>query len=83
MGRRFPRVRGDVPHNPKPMSTPNPFSPRARGCSPGVDRQFHGPEVFPACAGMFPCPAPLQRGYQGFPRVRGDVPSLAPRKPKR
>ena len=23
---------------------------------------------------MFPCSAPLQRGYQGFPRIRGDVP---------
>ena len=57
------------------MSLVNPFSPRARGCSPcrGLPKQPQ--QVFPACAGMFLAPDRSDLSTIGFPRVRGDVPS--------
>ena len=51
------------------------FSPRARGCSPRRRNQNHYCDVFPACAGMFPGFQAAMRNADGFPRVRGDVPT--------
>ena len=70
----FPRVRGDVPLNKKPVAEIILFSPRARGCSftrRGYRLYFL---VFPACAGMFLQPEIFRSVAEGFPRVRGDVP---------
>ena len=52
------------------------FSPRARGCSQhrGVLHAFL--QVFPACAGMFRWLTNGPMLSWGFPRVRGDVPSV-------
>ena len=71
---RFPRVRGDVPHEGGCLIALKEFSPRARGCSANSICLSVFIRVFPACAGMF-----LKRGIKGnltsgFPRVRGDVP---------
>ena len=53
------------------------FSPRARGCSLGISCFHIGIAVFPACAGMFPCVSPPCDQGARFPRVRGDVPTIA------
>ena len=50
----FPRVRGDVPHIQPSRILICEFSPRARGCSDEWILDPDTPEVFPACAGMFP-----------------------------
>ena len=70
----FPRVRGDVPQTRAPNATPNPFSPRARGCSGAGFASVPSRCVFPACAGMFLELAKWSRPRNCFPRVRGDVP---------
>ena len=72
----FPRARGDVP---EAMSSPphsTSFSPRTRGCSPGGDSTDQAELVFPAHAGMFPEEQRLWLSTAGFPRARGDVPSI-------
>ena len=73
----FPRVRGDVPRtlvqNPNGVG----FSPRARGCSHLFDLAEVSPEVFPACAGMFPARFTGGESVKRFPRVRGDVPTFS------
>ena len=70
----FPRVRGDVPRPPATRKRTAQFSPRARGCSvPCLACEFK-PPVFPACAGMFRFRYRRLWRFQGFPRVRGDVP---------
>ena len=78
MGRRFPRIRGDVPLGGKFSITDEAFSPHTRGCS-CPDRLRCGLlEVFPAYAGMF---QPVLRTLptpNGFPRIRGDVPIANP-----
>ena len=53
-GMRFPRVRGDVPLDPKKLRKTYPFSPRTRGCSYRCGFGRFDEPVFPACAGMFP-----------------------------
>ena len=50
----FPRVRGDVPDFAGVGVDLVEFSPRARGCSPMFIPWDCAPDVFPACAGMFP-----------------------------
>ena len=74
---RFPRVRGDVPDPVTPIRARSGFSPRARGCSCGRGGGIYSGEVFPACAGMFPGFQAAMRNADGFPRVRGDVPTVA------
>ena len=72
----FPRVRGDVPQG-RNTEKPKPrFSPRARGCSCTVTRTTSTVKVFPACAGMFLAFKLHILQGQGFPRVRGDVPTV-------
>ena len=70
----FPRIRGDVPGNPKPTSTTRRFSPHTRGCSRSQWRTKRGEVVFPAYAGMFLPPTRPGCAAPGFPRIRGDVP---------
>ena len=73
-GMRFPRVRGDVPLDPKKLRKTYPFSPRTRGCSYRCGFGRFDEPVFPACAGMFPTGTPPGTPATRFPRVRGDVP---------
>ena len=75
--RSFPRVRGDVPETTPSPRDKNMFSPRTRGCSPGRRGGYQGGYVFPAYAGMFLSPTMPWIDSSSFPRVRGDVPSLA------
>ena len=70
----FPRVRGDVPWISCSLPASGVFSPRARGCSYGINHCSSFPIVFPACAGMFLFAAYPTWGLVRFPRVRGDVP---------
>ena len=76
--RRFPRIRGDVPAMVNDASSPFTFSPHTRGCS-GCGAAFIQPVVvFPAYPGMF---QPVLRTLptpNGFPRIRGDVPTANP-----
>ena len=67
-------MRGDVPGPNPPASPARSFSPRARGCSHNRSHHRCYPQVFPACAGMFPGLAQTLRELASFPRVRGDVP---------
>ena len=53
------------------------FSPRARGCSDIDFLRDEMQDVFPACAGMFLAFELHILQGQGFPRVRGDVPSYS------
>ena len=78
VSKRFPRVRGDVPH--PWVGTPHSgvFSPRARGCSPPPGRDPPTRGVFPACAGVFPVHIMRDPHGESFPRVRGDVPRGIP-----
>ena len=76
-GRRFPRVRGDVPSPLAHNNSSGKFSPRARGCSAAQRASASSNVVFPACAGMFLGALQCSRHKRGFPRVRGDVPALA------
>ena len=70
----FPRVRGDVPIPPQCCPPWPQFSPRARGCSEYIFSLAAGPQVFPACAGMFLTYTDSRWSERRFPRVRGDVP---------
>ena len=74
LAKGFPRVRGDVPCLDTLSTASTKFSPRARGCSGPSRALANSPEVFPACAGMFPRPPRAVGSAAGFPRVRGDVP---------
>ena len=98
MGRRFPRIRGDVPAMIRQIQSESGFSPHTRGCSvadgasgavhpvfphtrgcSGCGAAFIQPVVvFPAYPGMF---QPVLRTLptpNGFPRIRGDVPTANP-----
>ena len=70
----FPRARGDVPCTAMSLSAIYMFSPRTRGCSPATSLQKQCATVFPAHAGMFPCPRKHKSSCWRFPRARGDVP---------
>ena len=73
---RFPRIRGDVPQLDRTGSGLRRFSPHTRGCS-SVSGEFAAAlEVFPAYAGMFLFYDLLEGQYDGFPRIRGDVPDV-------
>ena len=50
------------------------FSPHTRGCSAEAAALETAAEVFPAYAGMFHILRNAMDRYQGFPRIRGDVP---------
>ena len=74
--RGFPRIRGDVPCALLEYGCAQRFSPHTRGCSADLTQQAGKMTVFPAYAGMFR-PAPgLWPTRIGFPRIRGDVPTL-------
>ena len=73
---RFPRIRGDVPHHPYPLSPVTLFSPHTRGCSYHTSIIETEVPVFPAYAGMFRPPAPRFTPPNGFHCIRGDVPSF-------
>ena len=73
---RFPRVRGDVPNTLREDLEHKTFSPRARGCSEEPEWIDTMLAVFPACAGMFRGRGGSVGASGGFPRVRGDVPSI-------
>ena len=70
----FPRRRGDGPCRKTGSARSLPFSPQARGWTAvRLDPQL--PEdVFPAGAGMDPCPRRKCKRCQSFPRRRGDGP---------
>ena len=72
----FPRVRGDVPHLLTILLTERLFSPRTRGCSFAPRPRVGLSLVFPAYAGMFLHTSGLTCTNNGFPRVRGDVPTI-------
>ena len=71
---RFPRIRGDVPNrlplHPMCLS----FSPHTRGCSVEPQPAVLLLPVFPAYAGMFHACKAAKDHWEGFPRIRGDVP---------
>ena len=70
---RFPRVCGDVSKARRRMDSRSSFSPRMRGCFPGLTVLDDDSKVFPAYAGMFLGRSPLDIPFSGFPRVCGDV----------
>ena len=71
----FPRIRGDVPADQVADQLQSGFSPHTRGCSPFCWGKITFPFVFPAYAGMFRKPHSFPWLLDGFPRIRGDVPS--------
>ena len=73
---RFPRRRGDAPYQAYRERMAQWFPPQARGCTcgPHHDRLHAG--VSPAGAGMHPPPTIRVRARDGFPRRRGDAPSV-------
>ena len=73
-GRRFPRIRGDVPERRTGGLLFGLFSPHTRGCSATIDNPVATKKVFPAYAGMFRAARNIYRNHNGFPRIRGDVP---------
>ena len=74
--RRFPRARGDVPGRTGRKHARTVFSPRTRGCSGQTRHHVNHITVFPAHAEMFlPCLRAIAFN-NGFPRARGDVPSI-------
>ena len=75
-GSCFPRMRGDVPVPSAVRVLGSSFSPHARGCSRYGFPAERGCRVFPACAGMFLFRSRTREVGPGFPRMRGDVPSL-------
>ena len=75
---RFPRVCGDVSKARRRMDSRSSFSPRMRGCFPGLTVLDDDSKVFPAYAGMFLGRSPLDIPFSGFPRVCGDVSELIP-----
>ena len=74
MGRRFPRIRGDVPLGGKFSITDEAFSPHTRGCSGHDKANPVRIRVFPAYAGMFRLRCGLYPARSSFPRIRGDIP---------
>ena len=74
---RFPRSRGDVPHLGLHRRARARFSPLTRGCSCLASAHTCWITVFPAHAGMFLKPIPMEQVEQSFPRSRGDVPMCA------
>ena len=79
----FPRIRGDVPHPSRYWANPPTFSPHTRGCSASNCSSKRFVCVFPAYAGMFRNLIGQDRGYGGFPRIRGDVPPFRVSLPRR
>ena len=73
----FPRIRGDVPLMDRSASSDALFSPHTRGCSGRGLVSGAVPCVFPAYAGMFRLRWRRKRLVRCFPRIRGDVPSMA------
>ena len=73
----FPRIRGDVPPALSQTLSKPSFSPHTRGCSGRFAWCRGGHDVFPAYAGMFRIASESGSPEQGFPRIRGDVPSWA------
>ena len=73
----FPRIRGDVPVQYDYWMRQQKFSPHTRGCSLLTRRSRCRRSVFPAYAGMFPAFSGLTEVLEGFPRIRGDVPTAS------
>ena len=71
----FPRIRGDVPDVAEVKNAITRFSPHTRGCSQCSQSHQQSAPVFPAYAGMFPHAENIGNPAQGFPRIRGDVPT--------
>ena len=72
----FPRARGDVPSYGGDAMLGIAFSPRTRGCSADLPLGPSTLTVFPAHAGMFRLAGRKRQYPCGFPRARGDVPSV-------
>ena len=72
----FPRIRGDVPFLLFNAIMQQKFSPHTRGCSTVNAVAVTAVRVFPAYAGMFRRQLTDQCVPFGFPRIRGDVPTL-------
>ena len=68
-----PRVCGDVSSPNRLRKKRRPFSPRMRGCFPGIMFVCTDKRVLPAYAGMFPAPSHPMRRDECSPRVCGDV----------
>ena len=73
----FPRVCGDVPHQPRSGGKRCRFSPHTRGCSAHCPVGVLAGTVFPAYAGMFLRRAASSGCASSFPRIRGEVPLQA------
>ena len=80
---RFPRPRGDGPDNANRAATIAEVSPPTRGWTRvwRVERNRH--HGFPAHAGMDPEDGPVVVVDRGFPRPRGDGPTLDTTSPSR
>ena len=73
----FPRVCGDVPHQPRSGGKRCRVSPHTRGCSAHCPVGVLAGTVFPAYAGMFLRRAASSGCASSFPRIRGEVPLQA------
>ncbi len=73
---RFPRTRGDGPSHTLSPSARRKFSPHARGWTELRQARGDYRPVFPARAGMDRSAARRCTRPSGFPRTRGDGPSL-------
>ena len=76
LGFCFPRIRGDVPTVDGGGENGILFSPHTRGCSADFTTLEAAWAVFPAYAGMFLFHVGSLYATSGFPRIRGDVPSV-------
>ncbi len=75
---RFPRARGDGPHIRTIREQHRALPPRPRGWTPSRGASSWHSCASPAPAGMDPAPLLRSCSFAGFPRARGDGPSLEP-----
>ena len=71
----IPRASGGVPELTAPADSPEPYSPRKRGCSFPCKKFLSKKLVFPAQAGVFRGQAPCSWRICSIPRASGGVPA--------
>ena len=72
----FPRTRGDVPSPAASSSGWRSLPPHTRGCTRDRPELRDVPVASPAHAGMYPDQLLNVMMIEGFPRTRGDVPTV-------
>src|SRR5690606_15974270 len=65
------------PYRPSVLRACSSFPPHTRGSTIRPDLGVSDTSVSPAYAGIDPESNPLRKGHPGFPRIRGDRPSVA------